>query len=88
MRKTIALIFLAGAVFHWSAARAAEDLQLNAHLNYGSNRPDGQLITGSGMEGGLVAGKANYVIIYAERISTASGKRGAPSGYMRNIVAE
>ena len=67
MRKTIALIFLAGAVFHWSAAGAAEDLQLNAHLNYGSNRPDGQLITGSGMEGGLVAGKANYVIIYAER---------------------
>ncbi len=67
MRKAIALIFLAGAVLFSSAARSAEDLQLNPHLNYGSNRPDGQLITGSGMEGGLVTGKPNYAIIYAER---------------------
>jgi len=67
MRKAIALIVLAGAVLLSPAAPAAEDLQLNPHLHYGSNRPDGPLITGSAMELGLVNGKPNYVIIYAER---------------------
>jgi len=67
MRKTVALIVLAGATLFSRAAPAAEDLLLNSHLNYGSNSPEGPLITGSGMEGGLVAGKPNYVIIYAER---------------------
>jgi hypothetical protein len=67
MRKAIALIFLAGTVLLSPAAPAAEDLQLNPHLHFGSNRPDGPLITGSGMDLGLVKGKPNYVIIYAER---------------------
>ncbi|MGA8104843.1 MAG: hypothetical protein WB869_21970 [Candidatus Acidiferrales bacterium] len=67
MSKPVALIFLAGAVLFSSAAPAAEDLQLNPRLHYGSNRPDGPLITGSDMERGLVTGKPNYVIIYAER---------------------
>jgi thioredoxin-like negative regulator of GroEL len=67
MRKVVALVVLAGAILFSPAAPAAEDLLLNSHLNFGSNRPDGPLITGSGMERGLVKGKPNYVIIYAER---------------------
>jgi hypothetical protein len=67
MRKTIPGIFLAGVVLLSSAAPAAEDLRLNSHLNYRSNRQDGPLITGTDMERGLVTGKPNYVVIYAER---------------------
>jgi hypothetical protein len=67
MRNVVALVVLAGAILFSPAAPAAEDLLLNSHLNFGSNRPDGPLITGSGMDGGLVTGKPNYVIIYAER---------------------
>jgi hypothetical protein len=67
MRKAIAVIFLVGVVFHSSAAPAGEDLRLNPHLNYRSNRQDGPLITGSDMVRGLVMGKPNYVVIYAER---------------------
>lgn len=45
---------------------AAENLKLNAHLDYSSDSNDGPLITGDGMEEGAAAGKPNYVIIYGE----------------------
>ena len=67
MRNAVALIVLAGAILFAPAAPAAEDLLLSSRLNFTSNRPDGPLITGSGMDGGVVTGKPNYVIIYAER---------------------
>ena len=67
MRNTIAGTLLVGVFLLSSTAPAAEDLQLNSHLNYRSNRPDGPLITGSDMGSGFVKGKPNYVVIYAER---------------------
>lgn len=45
---------------------AADNLKLNPHLDYSSDSVDGPLITGSGMEGGVLAGIPNYVMIYAE----------------------
>ncbi|HET7209201.1 MAG TPA: hypothetical protein VFI95_21675 [Terriglobales bacterium] len=45
---------------------AADDLRLNPRLDYTSDSQDGPLITGKHMQDGVVAGKPNYVIIYAE----------------------
>ena len=45
---------------------AADNLKLNSHLDYSSDSHDGPLITGDNLQTGLVAGKPNYVIIYAE----------------------
>src|SRR5262245_609237 len=45
---------------------AAENLKLNPHLDYSSDSHDGPLITGDNIQGGLVAGKPNYIIIFGE----------------------
>lgn len=47
-------------------ALAADNLQLNQHLDYQSDSQDGPLITGDNLSAGAVSGKPNYVIIYAE----------------------
>ena len=47
-------------------AVAADNLQLNNHLDYQSDSADGPLITGDNMSAGIVAGEPNYIIIYAE----------------------
>jgi hypothetical protein len=44
----------------------ADHLKLNPKLDYGSDRQDGQLITGEHMQEGLVTGKPNYVIFFQE----------------------
>src|SRR5215472_5343740 len=48
------------------AARAADNLKLNEHLDYSSDSHDGQLITGDHMQDGPVAGRPTYAIIYGE----------------------
>lgn len=45
---------------------AADNLQLNPHLDYTSDSQDGPLITGTNMDAGFVAGKPAYVILYGE----------------------
>jgi hypothetical protein len=45
---------------------AIDNLKLNSNLNYGSDRLDGALITGSDAQSGFIACKPNYVIIYGE----------------------
>jgi thiol-disulfide isomerase/thioredoxin len=45
---------------------AADNLKLNQHLDYQSDSLNGPLITGDNLSSGVVAGKPNYVIIYAE----------------------
>ena len=45
---------------------AGENLKLNPHLDFNSDSQDGPLITGDHMEGGMVAGKPSYVIMYGE----------------------
>jgi hypothetical protein len=42
----------------------AQDLKLNPHLDYDSDRQDGPLITGP--DSGLVKGKVNYIFIFEE----------------------
>ena len=49
-----------------ASVRAAENLRLNSRLDYSSDSLDGPLITGDHMQGGALAGKVNYVIIYGE----------------------
>jgi hypothetical protein len=44
-----------------------DNLKLNPKLDYASDSLDGPLITGDDTQSGFVAGKPNYVIIYAER---------------------
>ena len=57
-----------GALILLSAAPlfAADELKLNPHLDYASDSIDGPLITGSDLQGGVEAGKPNYIIIYGE----------------------
>jgi thiol:disulfide interchange protein len=57
-------ILLAAAL--GSPSRAADNLRLNAHLDYSSDSQDGPLITGDHMDQGVAAGKPNYVIFYGE----------------------
>ena len=45
---------------------AANDLKLNPRLDYASDSVDGPLITGRDLQEGVVAGRPNYIIIYAE----------------------
>lgn len=47
-------------------AQAGENLRLNTHLDYSSDRQDGPLITGEHMDEGAVAGVPNYIIVYGE----------------------
>jgi hypothetical protein len=49
-----------------SMAPAADNLQINPKLHYNSDSRDGPLITGEHLENGVVEGRVNYVIIYAE----------------------
>jgi hypothetical protein len=49
-----------------SLALAADNLRLNAKLDYSSDSHDGPLITGDSMLEGPARGKPNYVIIYGE----------------------
>lgn len=63
------IVALAAVSLAWSAAplHAADNLKLNAHLDYQTDSADGPLITGDNMSAGPAADKINYVIIYAER---------------------
>jgi hypothetical protein len=45
---------------------AAENLRLNAKLNYSSDSQDGPLITGDHVGDGAVPGKPNYVFMFGE----------------------
>ena len=45
---------------------ATDNLELNPHLDYGSDSLDGPLITGTDAQSGFVSGKTNYVIMYGE----------------------
>lgn len=45
---------------------AADNLRLNAKLDYSSDSDDGPLITGDHLQDGIVAGRPNYIIIYGE----------------------
>jgi hypothetical protein len=47
-------------------AFGADNLRLNAKLDYTSDSQDGPLITGDHMEDGFVPGKPAYVILYGE----------------------
>lgn len=47
-------------------ARAADNLKLNQHLDYTSDRHDGMLIDGDRLEDGLVPGKPTYAVFYGE----------------------
>ena len=60
MRKVVLLLLM--SVPLWGA----ENLNLNAHLDYSSDSRDGPLITGDHMEDGAAAGRPNYIIIYGE----------------------
>jgi len=60
MRKVVLLLLI--SVPLWGA----ENLKLNAHLDYSSDSQDGPLITGDHMEDGAAAGRPNYIIIYGE----------------------
>jgi hypothetical protein len=48
------------------AAKAAENLKLNQHLDYTSDSQDGPLITGDHLDEGAVPGKPAYAIFYGE----------------------
>jgi hypothetical protein len=50
----------------FTPAFAGENLRLNSHLDYSSDRQDGPLIAGDHMEDGFAAGKPAYVIMYGE----------------------
>lgn len=64
MKTIIALLWL--LLLSASAAFAIDNLKLNPHLDYGSDSPDGPLITGLDAQSGFVSGKTNYVIMYGE----------------------
>lgn len=48
------------------ASPAGENLKINPHLDYSSDRQDGPLITGDHMDDGVVAHRVNYVLMYGE----------------------
>lgn len=45
---------------------AADNLRINAKLDYSSDSIDGPLISGDHLEDGAAAGKPNYILIYGE----------------------
>ncbi len=66
MRDTQRKVF-AGWLLALAAALSAQgQLKLNPQLDYNSDSEDGPLITGNDTQGGVVAGKPNYVMIYGE----------------------
>jgi hypothetical protein len=58
---TIAALLLVAA-----AAFAGDGLKVNPKLHYDSDSQDGPLITGDHLDGGLVAGEPNYILIVGE----------------------
>lgn len=62
----IALLIVSELVFAAALLAQSQQLRLNPHLDYNSDSVDGPLITGNDTEGGVVAGKPNYVMIYGE----------------------
>jgi hypothetical protein len=62
----IALLMMWVIVFAAAALAQNQQLKLNPRLDYNSDSVDGPLITGNDIETGVVAGKPNYVMIYAE----------------------
>ena len=60
IRSLVLLLLSASTLF------AIDNLKLNPNLDYGSDRIDGPLITGSDSQSGFVSGKTNYVIMYGE----------------------
>jgi thioredoxin-like negative regulator of GroEL len=60
------LFLLAALLIAAAYTFAADNLRLNTKLDYTSDSQDGPLITGKHMQDGVVAGKPNYLIIYAE----------------------
>ena len=63
--RTLAILALIAAALVIPLS-AAENLRLNARLDYTSDSQDGPLITGDHMEAGFAAGKPAYVILYGE----------------------
>ncbi len=64
--KNFGFLLLSLAILGTPVLFAADNLKLNSHLDYSSDSHDGPLITGENLQNGFVAGKPNYVIIYAE----------------------
>jgi hypothetical protein len=64
MKKIIRLLWL--LLLAAPTLLAIDNLKLNPHLDYGSDRLDGPLITGTDNQSGFVSGKTNYVIMYGE----------------------
>jgi thiol-disulfide isomerase/thioredoxin len=62
----IALLMTWGLVFAVALLAQNRQLRLNPRLDYNSDSVDGPLITGNDTQGGVVAGKPNYVMIYGE----------------------
>ena len=65
-RSLVTLLAFGFAVLCAQPALGADNLKLNAHLDYGSDSIDGPLITGDNMQAGEAPGKPNYIIIYGE----------------------
>jgi hypothetical protein len=66
MKKKIGMFAAIGILTLVAGARAGENLRLNSHLDYSSDREDGPLITGDRMNEGAAPDRPNYVIIYGE----------------------
>ena len=62
----IVLLIVSGLVFAAALLAQSQQLRLNPQLDYNSDSVDGPLITGNDTQGGVVAGKPNYVMIYGE----------------------
>jgi hypothetical protein len=62
-RLTTILFLAAGFA---GVSRGADNLRLNAHLDYSSDSHEGPLITGDHMDEGAVGGRPNYLIFYGE----------------------
>ncbi len=66
LRSSGLSLALALGVLSALPASGADNLKLNAHLDYNSDSIDGPLITGEDMQAGITPGKPNYIIIYGE----------------------
>jgi hypothetical protein len=66
MKTRFVFMLLTLSVILAPALFAMDNLRLNPNLDYGSDRLDGALLTGTDAQSGFVADKPNYVIIYGE----------------------
>ena len=66
MKRILTVALMAAGLSVAGNLRAAENLHLNARLDYSSDSQDGPLITGDHMEDGAVRGKPNYVFMFGE----------------------